>query len=348
MKNNKVFLAVVLALAMLSGCAEEDKIPDDLSGTSNDGSSAVIGESSAVQSTSERPVSDPDSSLNSDRPQTSETSNSSEETGDPDATFLVGPAGDTIYRYELSTIFTSDGTDGSPATFSEENFSGVLCDGFVYLADPTGICRTNYDNADVFDSAAMRFTDVPESTGKGYRRVSVGETVCGLTLTEAQSNFARGNDSAEFTLGDGSTKLGSELGFPDIYFMGGSANFSGQLTLTGYISVAADNEHGLEEGSIIFVPSDCECMLPVMGYRFDPDVGIVHYRRMNSHMGLVWENEYGNIFLGNIADTTADLSGVPDDGSFVKAEVTIDNIRLICGIGMMENCTAEIADITFF
>lgn len=354
MKKNKALLAVVLILAMLSGCAKDEGISDSSSGTSTDSSPVVGGESSSMQTTSEKPVSSQDSPESSDcssdssLPQTSETQGSSEETGDPDATFLVGPAGDTIYRSELSAIFTNDGTDVSPEAFSEENFSGVLCDGFVYLADPTGICRTSYDNADVFDSAAMRFTDVSEAAKKGYKRVSVGDTVCGLTLTEAQSNFARGNDSAEFTLGDGSIKLGSELGFPDIYFMGGSANFSGQLTLTGYISAAADNDHGLREGDIIFVPGGCECMLPVMGYRFDPDIGIVHYQRMNSHMGLVWENEYGNIFLGNTADTTADLNGIPDDGSFVKAEVTIDNIRLICGIGMMESCSAEIADITFF
>lgn len=346
MKKYKVLLAAVLTAAVFSGCARDEGVSEDSADTSTDISSAVVGESSAVQSVPDNSADSSDGVDGSSSQQTSEPSDSGAQSGDPDATFLVGLAGDTILRSELSTIFSGDGTDVSPDMFSEDNFSGVLCDGFVYLAEPTGICRTSYDNADVFDSETMRFTDISESSKKDYKRVSVGDTFCGLTLTEAQVNFARGNDSTEFVLGDGSVKTGSELGFPEIYFMGGSASFSGQLALTGYICVAPEDAQELAPGEIIFVPSDCDCMLPVMGYRFDPDIGVVHIRRMGSYNGLVWDNEYSNILLGNAANTSADLSGVPADGSFVKASVTLENIKLVCGIGMMDNCTAQIADIS--
>lgn len=354
MKKYQIILAVILAAA-LAGCANDENSADTSTKTSSEStvqSSSSTSDASSTdnggvstestagsESSSDMPDSDSSSDIEDSTPQTSE------DNGDPNETFLVGLAGDTILRSELSMIFTNDGTDGSPETFSKDNFSGVLCDGFVYLAEPTGICRTNLDNEDVFDSELMRFTDVSELPQKDYKRVSVGETICGLTLSEAQVNFARGNDGMEYTLGDGSTKLGSELGFPEIYFMGGSASFSGQITLTGYISIAAEGDSGLAAGEIIFVPSDCECMLPVMGYRLDPDVGIVHFQRINSHKGLVWENEYGSIFLGNAADATVDLTGIPDDGSFVKANVTLENITLTCGIGMMERCAAGIAEL---
>lgn len=356
MKKNRNILALTLTAALLTGCGNDNESSSGSSGTSSEstiqstiissgGSSRNDPESQDKPETSDIGSDESPSSSEDSVPQTIETPVSSEEDTDPDATFLVGLAGDTISRSELSMIFTNNGSEGSPETFSKDIFSGVLCDGFVYLAEPSGICRTNYDNEDVFDSEAMRFSDISESSQKNYKRVTEGETICGLTLTEAQVNFARGNDSTEYTLGDGSTKLGSELGFPEIYFMGGSASFSGQVTLTGYISIAAEDEPGLMAGDIIFVPSGCECLLPVMGYRFDPDMGIVHYQRINSHNGLVWENEYGSIFLGNAYETTTDLSGIPDDGSYVKASVTLDNIELVCGIGMMEKYTAEIADL---
>lgn len=356
MKKYQIILAVILAAA-LTGCAKEENIGNSGGSSTGTSSESSVQNSSStdndgissVSSTGSSDVSDNSNGFDSsDSTRNEDSAQPSGENGDPNATFLIGLDGSAILRSELSMIFTNDGTDGSAETFSEENFSGVLCDGFVYLAEPSGICRTSFDNEDVFDSEQMRFTDISESSKKDYKRVSVGETFCGLMLTEAQVNFARGNDSMEYTLGDGSIKLGSELGIPEIYFMGGSAKFSGQVALTGYISVATENDHGLAGGDIIFVPSGCECMLPVMGYRFDPDIGIVHMQRINSHNGLVWENEYGSIFLGNAADTTADLSDIPDDGSFVKASVTLDNISLTCGIGMMERFTADIADIEVF
>ena len=349
MKKYQIILALILAAA-LTGCANDENSSEASTGTSSESSvqgstSSDNGGVSSENSVSSESSSDVPDNSDSSTSADESTPQSSEENGDPNATFLVGLAGDTIMRSDLSMIFTNDGTDGSAETLSEENFSAVLCDGFVYLAEPTGICRTNFDNEDVFDSESIRFKDISESSQKGYKRVSVGETICGLTLSEAQVNFARGNDSVEYTLGDGSIKLGSELGFPEIYFMGGSASFSGQVTLMGYISVAAEDDFGLMGGDIVFVPSDCECMLPVMGYRLDPDIGIVHFQRINSHNGLVWENEYGSIFLGNAADTTADLSDIPDDVSFVKASVTLDNISLTCGIGMMERISADIAEL---
>ena len=355
MKKFKIVLAVILSV-ILAGCAGGDG--------GSDSSSNTPVESSAPQSTTDnentggRPQStaDPSSTAEStvtesvpatdeSDPQTSDSSDGAAESGDPDATFLVGLAGDAILRSELSTIFTNDGSDGSPETFSEDNFSGVLCDGFVYLADPSGVCRTSFDDEDVFDSESARFTDVSENPKKDYVRVNVGDTFCGLTLTEASVNFAHGLDGTEYVLGDGSTKLGEELGYPEIYFMGGTAAFDGEVTMTGYLCIAAEDEYSLFKGDMIFVPSGCECTLPVMSYRFDPDVGTAHSPRINVRSGMYWENDYNYIYLGNVWDTDEDLSEIPDDGSFAKVSVTLSDIRISCGIGMMDSYSADIADI---
>lgn len=343
MKKYSIVLALIFAAA-LTGCSKEARsseapsaaLPD--SGDVSDGGSSSEPSEDGSESSSET-----SSEIVSD--DTSENSGQSTAEPDPEATFLVGPAGDVIRRSDLSVIFTSDGMDGSPETFSEENFSGVLCDGFVYLAEPSGVCRTSYDNADVFDAENARFTDVSRSSAKDYRRVAVGETFCGLKLAEAQVNFARGLDGQEYVLGDGSIKLGSELGFPEIYFMGGMARFEGEVSMTGYICVAAESEQSLAAGDIIFVPSGCECGLPVMGYRLDPDVGIVHYPRLNNHGDMYWQNDYGHICLGRADSTEVDLSELPGDGSFVKANVTFDGLTLTCGINMMESCTAELTGL---
>ncbi|MDE7361228.1 MAG: hypothetical protein K2N38_04785 [Oscillospiraceae bacterium] len=348
MKKYRIALALILAAA-LTGCAKEGQSSDDPSAALPDSSATEssvsdnggrpVDVSSGDQSSSE---SSSDSAASASSDESSEPHDPETSEPDPDATFLVGLAGDTIMRSDLGMIFTSDGTDGSPETFSEDNFSGVLCDGFVYLAEPSGVCRTSYDNADVFDSETARFTDVSRSSERDYKRIEVGETFCGLTLAEAQVNFAHGLDGNEYVLGDGSTKLGSELGFPEIYFMGGTAKFEGEVTLTGYICVAAEDEQSLMEGDIIFIPSDCECTLPVMGYRLDPDVGIVHYPRLNNRGDMYWQNDYGHIYLGSAYNTELDLSELPDDGSFAKVNVTFDGLKLTCGINMMESCTAEL------
>lgn len=344
MKKYRIILALILAAA-LTGCAKDEpgsesstvSIPESSAPQSTDNGGVIQNSTSSSESSNE--------STTESVPHTSEP-DSSKETGDPEDTFLIGLAGDTIRRSELTMIFSNDGTDGNPETFSEENFSGVVCDGFVYLAEPSGICRTSNDNEDVFDSDMVRFTDISETPKKDYKRVTVGDTFCGLTLTEAQVNFAHGLDGMEYTLGDGSVKLGSELGFPEIYFMGGMAAFEGEVTMTGYMCVAAEDEHSIMAGDIIFVPSGCECTLPVMGYRFDPDVGTAHFPRINTRDGMYWENEYGYVYLGNTyGDITADLSEIPDDGSFVKVNVTLGNIKITCGINMMESYSADIADI---
>lgn len=321
MKTGRIILAVLLAAA-LCGCSKKNGTSQgDGSGTqtSSDGSiiqsepvsSVGTGENSSVGGNVSAPTSE------STVPGAGET-------------FITGITGEKILTSEISAVFTNDGSEVTPEELTSYNFSAVLCDGFAYLAEPSGVARNSVDNADVFDSNLLQFSDVTPQPISNYKRVNVGESIGGLTLKEAQVNFASGK----------------EMGLPDIAFVYGSAMFQGELTMTGYISRAAEDSYNFMTGDLMFVPSDGESELPVMSYTYDEQLGYCHSMQyVSSGSGFTWLNEFGYIYLGNANGTTADISMIPDDGSFVKVKVTIDNLIMSSGIDRGNIINAEIVEI---
>lgn len=275
-----------------------------------------------------------------------ESGESTESTGSTDGiSFLVGLAGDTVQPSDITIAFTNDGSDCAPADLVEDIFSAVMCEGFTYVAQPSMVARNSIDNADVFDSASMVFTDMTEEPVKNYERLNVGDTICGLTLTEAQANFARGSEAQTYEMKDGTTKLGSELGLREIYFTAGNAKFEGELTMEGYICRFAENDYGVGVGDIIFVPCDGEANFPIMSYRLSGDDGFHHASQVYSLGGFTWQNEFGYVYLGNEVDITADISGLPEDGSFVKATVSVSDPELDCGLNFASSVSAQLNDV---
>lgn len=343
MKKTKI-IAAVLAVAALCGCADKEGV------SSGSGITTIsIGGSEAESTASSNPE---ESVPESSAPESSQEEESraestapsepgSSEAPDADETFLVGLAGDKISGSEINTVFTQDGSDCAPADLTEDNFLAVLCGGFTYVGKSSQTARNSIDNADVYDSANMEFTDMSSAPVKNYVRVNVGDTICGLTLEEAEVNFARGSENDVFETADGSGKKGSELGLPEIYFAGSTAKFSGEITLEGYISLVPENVYALGEGDIIFVPCDGQAELPIMSYRLDGVNGFYHTSQVYSLTKLTWQNEFGYIHLGNILITDADTSAIPDDGSFVKATVTIDSYELSCGLNFINSVKAK-------
>lgn len=343
MKKIKI-IAAILAAAALCGCSDKGNTSSESSVNSVSISSSSA-ESSAEPSKPESSAAE--STTNGTSSETPAPSvPESSETPDENASFLVGLAGDRILKSEITTVITADGSDCDPADLTEELFQAVLCSGFAYLGESSGTARNSIDNADVYDSANMEFTDMSSAPVKNYVRVNVGEKICGMTLEEAEVNFARGSETTVFETADGSNKPGSQLGLPEIYFTGGTAKFSGEVTLEGYISVAPNNdEYMLGVGDIIFVPCDGQPKLPIMSYRLDGVNGFYHASQMYALKKLTWQNEFGYIHLGNVLVTDADTSSIPDDGSFVKATVTIDNYELSCGLSFINSVKAKPVDI---
>ena len=343
MKKIKIITAVLLSVA-LCGCADKDNSSAD---STQSVPTVSIGNSSAESEVISNTASSEAESAQKEESTVESAVEAAPESEQPNEneSFLTGLAGDRILKSEITTVFTQDGSDCAPEDLTEENFSAVLCGGFVYVAEPSRVSRNSRDNADVYDSANMEFTDMSSEPGKNYKRINIGDEICGLTLAEAQVNFARGSETMTFTMNDGTKKTGAELGLPEIYFTSGSAKFSGELMMTGYISRIPDNGYGLGVGDIVFVPCDGQANFPIMSYRLDGDNGFYHASQMYSLSDLTWQNEFGYMYLGNEYNTTADTSDLPDDGSFVKARVTISNFELSCGLNFINTVKAELISI---
>lgn len=244
--------------------------------------------------------------------------------------FLKGIAGDVVKSSEITTVYTLDGNDCAPESLVRENFDEVTCEGFTYAAEPSKQARNSIDNSDVFDSGAAEFSDMPGAKVSDYRRVNVGDTICGLKLVSAQTRFS--SESAE----DGSYFRATD-----------SAVFEGEKTMRGYIYRVKEDEYGVAAGDIYFFPCDGEADIPVMNYSYDKDNGYYHSTETGSAANITFSNEIGQIYLGNANDITADISVIPEDGTAVKALVSMENFTYTSSIDAMSRISAAFKEIRF-
>lgn len=256
------------------------------------------------------------------------------ETPNENLTKLTGLSGDRISESEITLVFGADGSD----EYTDDTFQSVVCDGFVYLAESSSVSMNSIDNADGFDSELKTFAEMSDERFKDYKRFNVGDTISGLTVSAAQCGFT--SDSV-----DGYDKNTLSERFPEIYFNSGSCELSGELEMTGYACVIPEDEYGIESGTILFIPSG-ECRLPVMGYEGDSENGIFHRVSVGMNRDFVWAGEYGQIKIGNVNSTAADVSALPEDGTFVKVTVIVNSIRLSSAVNFTNIATAEVVEIT--
>lgn len=320
MRKTKAVLALFLAAA-LCGCSAEEE------------GSSFGGESSSSTSSSSSTAASSSESSSSSSSETSSTESSSE--SEPESkpasneTFLTGLAGDTILKTDIKQIFVPNGVEADIDNFSEENFSSVLCMGFIYASEPKNIFRTNLDNPDVYNEADYSFSDVALDKDNDYVRLNVGESMCGMTLTFAETNFARTDEQTMQT-------------YPGSYFCYGSCEFSGEIELEGYINIHNDEgSYTAFKGDVNFVPTSGE--IPVVNYRVDPENGIFHAPMSGADKNLAWLNEYGKIYLGN-ADTDETLRslGIPEGSDYVKCKIVIDKLKYTSSTQMMPRVEARI------
>lgn len=323
MKKTKAVLAVILAAA-LCGCSSKEE------GSS---SSSVVESTSKSSSTTVSSSSSSSSSSTKTSSLTESSSESEPESSEPvtNETFLKGLAGDTILRTDIKQVFVPEGGDASVESLTEENFSSVLCMGFIYVSEPKGVFRTNLDNADVYDDTAMSFTDISDEKDTNYTRLNVGEKMCGMTLTFAETNFARTSEDA--------------LGASGSYFCYGSCTFSGETELVGYINVRIEGGSNFAgEGDVIFVPT--EGNLPVVNYSLDAEKGICHKLLNGADQNLVWSNEYGCIYLGNVFDNTSLKSfEIPEGSEYIKCKIVVDNVKYMSSTQFYPRTEAELISI---
>lgn len=283
MKKSYKIITLIISAAMLTACADKNTSEDSSSDSTviSDNSSS-IGAETAEQSA---------------EPYASDAATA--ETGSYGVS-ATGLDGIEIPEEELTNIYA----EKSGTVYELVSARG---EGFTYLAEPTGICLNSRDNSDIFNADELTFEGAPQNAPSEYKRYNIGDTICGLTLTDAGTSFYYG----------GVDNCWAEL--------------EGSVTMTGYVTIAPEDDYGIDEGDIFFVPCPGNDLLPVINFRYE-GVGLVNPLYVAMSDGFARLNEYsGDITLGNIHRTDLDLSGVPADFSYsVKATVTVDKVNLSC------------------
>ncbi len=222
-------------------------------------------------------------------------------------------------------IVTADGQRISASEMTENNWLYLSTD-YVYLAVPQGVSYNSTENADIYNEDTYSFSGAPESTTYEYKKYKVGDEICGLTVSYANASF-----------------------FSDLLntypngFNGGSAQFEGELTLTGYCSVAPEDDGYTTKHDILFVPDADNCKIPVMNYPHGSEDSRL-FRAMAGD--FAWITEYGAaITLGNADEhKELDFSAFPEDGTFIKVKVTINDIHMRDELNFTRSTAANIVD----
>lgn len=235
MKKQLVVLTLIFALT-LTACSKSEAAPD---------TDTVSAPSVSTENTAESDAPDAET----EQADTENTENTY-----PTAAFsdvpvedypdcLYGPGGDKISVDEITEV---EHYGMNPA----EKWDYAGCDGFTYLAEPTGTSFNMDENSDLFDSVNFTFLGAPDSAAE-YKRYRVGDSICGLTVKEASANF--------------STDM--RYNHREGYFKGGTVCFDGSLELTGYLIILVDYEYDVGgAGDIIFIPDNESQILPIMNY----------------------------------------------------------------------------------
>lgn len=231
MKKKTSIISVLLISLLLSGCSDrvESSVQTSASATSEETSGPdtnEISQQAPVAENTEDTVQAP-GTIDTEEPQTAEISN---------AEFaLYGPGGDKIDPAEITRVDAFDEEDYKANGISADNWIQASISGFTYLAEPGG----------------------------EYRRMNIGDEICGLTIFEAECVFSADRNAVSGLYGNQS------------YFSSGYAEFEGSAAVSGTLSVLSESNGMLEAGSVIFTPDD-GVKLPVMNYKFSAETGVTY------------------------------------------------------------------------
>lgn len=232
-------------------------------------------------------------------------------------TIFIGMDGKPVYAHEITTLKNSDNVTAEELTEDNE-YASAVCNGFAYLKPSTGVTFNMLDNPDLFGTGYEFKGEYPENTNE-WKRVNVGETICGLTLTKAETCFRIPDKRHAYS-------------FPEKYYNGASSRyeFEGELTMTGYFYVdKRDPVYDPDGGMLFFGFGDKPLPLKAMSRNADESGFDANYN-VSAIYGtdIIGASECTFIqFDKTFHNTEVDLTGV-DIGDLVKAKVTIDRLVL--------------------
>ncbi len=182
--------------------------------------------------------------------------------GDP--TIFIGPDGNPIYDSEITKLisYKDDFNKKAAEITAEDEYVTILCEGFQYFKEPGGVTYNSFDDPEMFDGLEFK-GEMPENKNP-WKRVNVGDEICGLKLKYAVSQFKIG-DKADNDF----EKLGTYYNCTSPAFYQFTEHnrlveFEGSITLTGLLSSDTPNYYHPDGGHMTFTP--VEDKLPVMCY----------------------------------------------------------------------------------
>lgn len=314
MKKQKItaFTIALLTAVSLCGCNNGNQSSDNSSNSiesSNGGS--------LIQTQSQSTDSNPDKVSDNNSGSPDKTSSDTSTVKEPYEFF--GALNDPVDRSEIvkakKRVLNPEShlreAKDVPLDKLEESEPDNIYAGFAYCALPIYPAVT--DRESEYDEESRTFKDIPQQIKSDYIKVRPGDEICGLTVAEASSDFKPGNNGGRSEIRSSRIKL------------------KGSITIEGYIRILTKPEYATGyDGDMIFVPVG-DVQLPVV--RFDG-----HYESRASFRDigdvcimedLTFSNEFSVFFdLGNINETTADVSEIPYDGSFVKVKAVISDLEM--------------------
>lgn len=246
---------------------------------------------------------------------------------DGEPTILIGLDGEPIYTSEITEVRNAADNPASVDDIAADNLDFVaLCEGFVYLKESTGNSYNTHDNPEFFDGFSYT-GETPENTNE-WKRVNVGDKICGLTLKSAQTGF----------------RINDHYDFPEKYFdlTKQFCEFEGEITLTGYLSITPRNLYEPDGGTMEI--SFVDAALPIMATGLKKDLsgyGNMFTRHVDVNGSLSGYTECENIQFDETMHNTSVYLGGLKAGDIAKVKVKISGLRLRSG-GYM---TAHLEDI---
>ena len=188
-------------------------------------------------------------------------------------TIFIGPDGEPVYDTDVMKItnyYVEDFSKTAAEITAEDEGTEIICEGFQYFKEPGGTAYNSYNNPEMFDG--FEFKGEMPVNNNPWKRVNVGDEICGLTLKSAVSQFYIGyGDDNDFE--ERGTYYNDEI--PHVYQYsenGALAEFEGSITLTGFLSSSPKSYYFPDGGFMDFCP--IENKLPVMCYdefKTEPD-----------------------------------------------------------------------------
>lgn len=237
-------------------------------------------------------------------------------------TFLIGLDGKPINTSEITSL--ADKNYEPTSVLDEENFSRAECNGFAYVFKPSLVLHES-DNPELFDAGFYIGEKAPVDSE--FMRASVGDEFNGLTVKAARAVFSTLN-----------TDIGDEY-----YYEGSELQFDGEIAITGWIIIPTVDEKYPDVVLDMAFYCDSNNKLPLSpSFICNSKYGYYHIPGGATKI----YTDIPQISIGKYPDYNIDFQGLKEGDAWVKAEVTVTDVKMICGIqGDMGHVTATLTKI---